>query len=66
MNINEKINDYVVKNGIKQTFLSKETGMSKDTISKILNNNRRIMADEFLSICKVLKLDPRSFYKKSA
>ena len=66
MNINEQINNYVVENGIKQTFLSKETGMSKDTISKILNNNRRIMADEFLKICQALKIDPRTFYKKSA
>ena len=61
MSINERLNDYVDKNGIKQSFIAQKTGISPDTISKILNGNRRIMADEFLDICTALNIDPNIF-----
>lgn len=61
MNINERLNRYVEANGIKQVYIAQKTGMSSDTISKILNNNRRILADEFLTICTVLNIDPNIF-----
>lgn len=66
MNINEKLNMYVKQNGIKQSYIASKTGLSADTISRILNSNRRVMADEFLNICCVLKIDPNSFRSQSA
>lgn len=66
MNINERLNIYVNENGIKQAYIAKKTGLSSDTISKILNGNRRILANEFLQICNVLNIDPNIFRDKSA
>lgn len=61
MSINERLNDYVTENGIKQGFIAQKTGLSADTVSKILNGKRRIMADEFLDICAALSIDPNMF-----
>ena len=61
MNINAKINAYINENGIKQVFIAQKTGLSPDTVSKILNGSRRIMADEFLDICTALNIDPNVF-----
>lgn len=48
--LNKKITD----NGIKQSYISKQTNIPVDTISKILSGKRKITAEEFLKICKVL------------
>jgi len=61
MNINEKLNDYLKKRGMKQAYIVQKTGINADTISKILNGKRRIQADEFLSICFALDIDPNIF-----
>lgn len=66
MRINEQLNAYVSENGIKQTHIAQKTGLSPDTISKILNGNRRMLADEFLMICAALDIDPNIFRNKSA
>lgn len=65
MNISRLLSEYVERNGIKQIYIANKTGIPPDTISKILNNKRRMMADEFLEICFALNIDPNIF-KKSA
>lgn len=61
MTINEKLCRYIEENGIKQSYLAQKTGLSVDVISKTLNGNRRLLADEFLAICETLKIDPNIF-----
>lgn len=61
MSINERINDYMTANGIKQVFVANATGIPIDALSKMLNGKRRILATEFLAICEVLNLDPNIF-----
>lgn len=61
MYINQKLNEYVTDNGIKQIYIVQKTGLSADTISKILKGKRRILADEFLIICAALDIDPNIF-----
>lgn len=61
MNINEQINEYIESKGIKQVHVAQITGLSPNTVSKILNGNRRILADEFLTICTALNIDPNVF-----
>lgn len=61
MNINEKLNEYLKKRGMKQAYVVEKTGMNADTISKILKGRRRIQADEFLLICSALDIDPNIF-----
>ena len=66
MNINERLSVYVSENGIKQVFIAQKTGLPADTVSKMLNGSRRILADEFLLICNALNIDPNIFRNKSA
>ncbi len=66
MNVNEKLRQFVEKEGIKQSYICEKTGMTADCVSRIMNSTRKITAEEFLEICTVLKLDPRDFFKKSA
>lgn len=61
MYINQKLSEYVNENGIKQIYIVQKTGLSADTISKILTCKRRILADEFLIICEALEIDPNIF-----
>ena len=61
MQVNIQLKKYVEENGIKQSYISEQTGLSKDVVSNILNLKRKITAEEFLKICYLLKIDPRSF-----
>lgn len=61
MSINERLSKYVSENGIKQIYIAQKTGLTADTVSKILKGNRRILADEFLIICTALGIDPNIF-----
>lgn len=61
MSINDQLNKYVSDNGIKQAYIVRKTGLSTDTVSKILNGNRRILANEFLKICTALEINPNIF-----
>lgn len=61
-----KIKSYMDARGIKQIFLADKTGMGLTTINAILNGNRKIEANEYYDICKVLdKPLDFSFRKKS-
>ena len=66
MSINERLSVYVSENGIKQVYIAQKTGLTPDTVSKMLNGSRRIRADEFLLICNALNIDPNVFRNKSA
>ena len=59
----ECINEYILKNGITKTHVSKITGISKEAMTNTLNGKRVLKADEFISICKALNLDLKDFYK---
>lgn len=39
--------------GIKYTFIAEKTGLSPDRVSKVLNRQRKMLADEMISICEV-------------
>ncbi len=66
MSIVEKLNEYVNQNGITQIYIAQKTGLDEDTVSDMLNGNRRMLADEFLLICVALNIDPNIFRNKSA
>lgn len=54
--IREFLNNYIEKKGIKQRYISEKAGLSDDVVSKILNGKRKILADEFLSICRAIEI----------
>ena len=55
------IKRYLDENGIKYTFLAEKLGISMNILSPILNGKRKISADEYLEICRVLDL-PLEFF----
>lgn len=55
-NIIKFLNDYLSEHGIKQSFVAEKTGISADLISKTLKGERRLLADEFIRICKAIKI----------
>lgn len=66
MNVNARLKEFVETNGIKQIHIAEKTGLSADTISKILNGQRRILADEFLIICEQMNINPDIFREPRA
>lgn len=61
MSINHQLADIIRETGVKQIAICKATGIKPDAMSAILSGKRRIMADEFLSICSFLRVDPAVF-----
>ena len=61
VSVNEQLKSYLEERGIKQIALSRKTHINPDAISRILRNERKITAEEFLEICYVLELDPNDF-----
>lgn len=61
MGINSQLAEIIKKIGIKQIAICKATGITPDAMSGILSGKRKIMADEFLSICSFLHIDPAVF-----
>ncbi len=61
MKINHQLAEIVRKTGVKQIAICKATGITPDAMSAILSGKRKIMADEFLSICLFLHVDPAVF-----
>lgn len=59
--IGKKIKKFLTDNGIKQTYLAKETGLSDSAISDICNNDRRIDCIEYSKICRALNV-PLGFF----
>ena len=54
MDVSKKIKDYLDKNGITQTHISRKTGISMQKLNLALNGNRRLTFDEYSSICWAL------------
>lgn len=60
MNLNLQLKEIVEARGIKQTYICKNTGMSADSVSRILRGERKITGEELLTICELLDIDPRT------
>lgn len=61
MNINMKIASIVTERGIKQTYIAEKTGWSNDKVSKLLRGALKLTAEDFLTLCSVLDLNPSDF-----
>lgn len=61
MSVNERIKQYLEEHGIKQAFLVKKTGISKEKMSLILNKNRKLTAEELGTIANALGVDANIF-----
>ena len=62
--VGKRIKEYLVSNGIKQTFVAEKTGLSTMVISDICNNGRKIDIVEYYKICKALNVPLETFVKE--
>ncbi len=61
MSIRGNVAKYIRDNGIKQVKIAEKTGIDEMKISQIVNEKRRLEADEFVLICKALDKKPEFF-----
>lgn len=54
MKANEALKTYAESNGIKQSFISEQSGIPESAVSRMLNGNIRLTADNFILICRAL------------
>lgn len=57
----QNIRKYIDEKGFVQATVAKNAGMTKMALSESLRGNRRLTADEYLSICKALNV-PADFF----
>lgn len=57
----EKIKTLVESKGVSYTFISQETGIPVNAISRSLMGKRRLPADEMILICNVIGIDLGDF-----
>lgn len=57
MTVAEQLNQIIKNKGITYSFVSKNTGIPIDAISRSMHGKRRLPADEMVSICELLGLD---------
>lgn len=61
MHVYEKVRAYIDDNGFKQVMIAQKTGISKATLSAILNGKRTLYADDLRAICLALNVSPELF-----
>lgn len=62
--VGKRIKEYLVSNGIKQSFVAEKTGLSTMVISDICNKDRRIDCMEYYKICKALNVPLETFLEE--
>lgn len=61
MDIAKTIKTYLDDQGIKQSHIAKKTGIKINAINLSLNGKRKLLADEYVSICNSLEV-PLDFF----
>ena len=57
----ERLKQLIDDKGITYTFISNKTGIPVNTISRSLSGNRKLPADEMISICTATGIDLSDF-----
>ena len=56
--------DYICRLGVKQSAISRATGISEGILRRSLSTRKRsLRAEELLAICAFLQVDPMRFYE---
>ena len=59
--VGAKINTYLKENGIKQSYLVEQTGLTSDAVSRICKLDRKIECVEYYKICRALNVPFETF-----
>lgn len=57
----ERLEETRIERGMSVAELARRTKINRKRLWYMLNGKREMRVDEFLKLCVVLKLDPRSF-----
>lgn len=66
MNVAGNIKFYISEKGIKQTTLSKKSGIAPPKLNLILNGKQRLTVSDYVAICKALTVPTATFLEKEA
>ena len=55
------IKEYLIENGIKQSYVSEKTGIPAPILNMMLNDNRKIEANEYMRICDAIGVPLEQF-----
>lgn len=61
MKIGQHIKVYLEENGIKQSYLCKETKITPSRMSLMLSEKRRMTFEDYYKICKALNVQVGTF-----
>ena len=61
-----EIKQYLINKGVSQAFVSRETGLTSDVVSAVLNGTRKLMVDEYFAICECLEVPITKFYVRGS
>lgn len=57
------INVRITEERLKQKDIAKEIGITEDRLSRILSLKSKMLAEEMILLCAVLKINPNEFRK---
>lgn len=60
--IHERLRDYLVKNGIKQSYVSEKSGIAPNTLNMMLNGKVKIDSDRIYIIMKSIGIEPNEIF----
>ena len=61
MEVNARIKAYIDEHGLKQSRIAEKARLKNQTFNAMLNQKRRIYAEEYSAICKALGVNPKVF-----
>lgn len=59
--LGERIKCYILDIGLKQTVVAERANIPQNTLSAMLNDKRKITAEEYFAICKALGVNLELF-----
>ena len=62
--VGASVKQYMLENGISQTFVSLKTGIPTNVLNAALNSKRKLLAEEYFLICGVLGVPLDTFNQK--
>ncbi len=60
------IKKYLMENGIKQSYVSEKSGIPASILNMMLNDNRKIEANEYMKICDAIGVPLEQFKPQHA
>lgn len=60
--IHERLKQYLIDNGIKQSYVATQTGIAPNTLNMILNGKVKLDSDRIYLIMKKININPMELF----